>query len=586
MTRRVLWLALIGLCGIETGVSEGLSLPGLTMGPRKGGGQAQFAIEELNEKIWYDWNADDLADGAVASWEDAAGGLTTVQATGNRQPTKTADGVVFSTGTKYLTIPGISGTPHSRRAFVILFKADLANTANSAGGLFSFNGTGDVSPSRRTPGLRYVKEPATYITRWYGNAAGLGDVTLPAGDPEDWHVIISRRVDGVNRSSIDGQDEVLSDEDNLILVHVDTPNDGFLGDHSTTTIDATIKRLMILQGDMTDDEVDRVAGWAMWEMGMQANLPSEHPYKNAPPTTSPYVNPFVGNSAEDWVELEEYWEESGGDPPETESNTGELIAPLLEDFTEVFRDDFDSLTVTDDNDAPEDSDWFAPVQTDVGGDALPISPDASPTVYSHSGSELTITMQNSSGWKTGNLVSVNLDGRGNTWDPSEHPTYFEVRFRNSPGNDVASWAAFWLKAQEEFRMRTVPRTEIDIVEVYNGDNNGHHASYHNWPAQRQYAGRLHSHEWVSNYRSTGAAGTWPDKPVDMFDDEHHTYGMLIDDTWAIWTFDGREVVRTPVRPDMLRPLYMLISLAMYDDAGAADTYTMTLDWVRVLQDLN
>jgi hypothetical protein len=52
----------------------------------------------------------------------------------------------------------------------------------------------------------------------------------------------------------------------------------------------------------------------------------------------------------------------------------------------------------------------------------------------------------------------------------------------------------------------------------------------------------------------------------------------------IYTMNGREVGRAPTRADVLRPLYMLVDLAMVpaEKNMARGVYTLDVDWIRIL----
>jgi hypothetical protein len=534
---------------------------------------------DLNEKLWLDWNADDLADGAVSTWADAAGGESATQATGANQPTKDATGVVFS-GTDSLSIPFQTEPWRAHRAVVIIFKAAVDAATHADGFLFSFNGQSGTA-SHRSPGLVYNRVDDTYLVQW-GASDTNGDTAVPKGDDTKWHVIISRRVAGRAYTSIDGGSEVVSAATNLVM-HRDTGAEpvGIIGDYNATSIDWTLKRLMVIQGELTDDEVDRIAGWAMWMLGRQAELPVDHPYLNAVPRRSAFVQPLETTSYADFQDIETWWDATNiGN--ELETNYGEAIAPLIAGLSEVFRDDFTSDTITDE--ITGTGPWYAPVHNTSTGEAIRRRPAQSPDVYTQSGSEVVITMQQVGGtgsYYSGAFQSVNLDGRGTTWSVANGPIYFEASVRATPGDDIGNWVALWVKGTTEFFFQTTTRLEIDFVEQYNVDPSGHHQALHLWPAARNYAGRLATHEFTGNY--TGLIGGTPWGATDLFDNAYHEYGLYIDEDWMIYTFDGLELSRTPTLPDFMQPLHILVSLAMINGAGSSGNYELGIDWIRVLQ---
>jgi hypothetical protein len=538
---------------------------------------------DLNEKVWLDWDPADLTNGAVATWADGAGAVSATQATGGNQPTKDSTGVVFSSGTKNLVVPNQSTTGR-QHAFVAVFKAAVATATSADGALFSFNGSAGSAP-HRSPAVFYDRGADTYnVFRSMSDYANTF-LALPAGDDANTHVIVSRVVDGVHYASIDGGTELVSTSSNVVVERDNLSATGIIGDYNATTIDWTLKRLMILQGEISADEVARIQGWAKATYG--ATLAGGHPYFSSAPRRSLFVNDFVGNTLADWVVIDAFWDHAS---PETtiEQNYGDAIAPLIAGLSEVFRDDFTSDTTRDDDtgtvSAQNTAQWFTPVQDFSSGDLVLQKPGGTPDVISQTGSELTISLVKSGDqWYSTNLTSINRDGRGNTWNQAAGPIYFEVRYSCDDGGEPA-WPSFWVKDANEFNWRTVPRTEIDVIEAYggpNGDPDGHHQSLHTWPATRTYAGRIDSHEFQSNY--TGLTGGTPWGAVELFDGAMHTYGLYIDEDWLIYTFDGLELMRAPSRPDMFRPLYILLSLWKWEASATTGTATMTFDWVRVLQ---
>ncbi|TIV09779.1 MAG: glycosyl hydrolase family protein, partial [Mesorhizobium sp.] len=113
--------------------------------------------------------------------------------------------------------------------------------------------------------------------------------------------------------------------------------------------------------------------------------------------------------------------------------------------------------------------------------------------------------------------------------------------------------------------QTVPRVEVDIVEAYGGDPDGHHQAVH--------LSNKESHAWKGNY--TGLAGS-------MFDGTFHTYGARITTDWITVYYDGKELSRFPMSESFRTPLYMLASLAMnpLEVERASGTYKMVIDYVR------
>ncbi|WP_231956589.1 glycoside hydrolase family 16 protein [Posidoniimonas polymericola] len=532
----------------------------------------------LHEKIWYDWDADTLPVGKVREWKDSTSAqVAAVQADPARQPEKQPGGVHFPPGADCrLEAPWLRIPERAHRAAVMVFAAKVSSSPSDSGMLFAANGH-QGNYNHRLPGIGYRRGDHEYTVHWTGQPDAA--IRLPAGADESWHVIVTRRVDGRHYASIDGQPEVQAEIEDLVIPRDESRAKTLIGDTRPNGIEFIVNRIMLLHEELSAVDVDRIAGWAMWKTDSQSRLPPSHPYRKERPEPGAPKEGFVGHTEASWAKVKEQWGEKNATKEQT---FGRPIAPLLEGYTTVFEDQFDSMTITDESSG--EGPWYSPGHPAATGRARSVKPGREPNVYSQAGSELTITMQRvGKTWFSGSFTSVNVDGRGQTWNPAEHPTYFEARMKCSPGNDFASWPAFWIKAVDEYFTQTVPRTEIDIYEGYNSDPKGHHQAYHSWKAARQYGDRPNKTFHVGNY--TGLHKNWPDAPVDLFDNEYHTYGALITPKHIIFSFDGKELMRAPTTPDMLRPMFILVDLALLPkEADKADgEYKLVIDYVRVRQ---
>ncbi len=224
----------------------------------------------------------------------------------------------------------------------------------------------------------------------------------------------------------------------------------------------------------------------------------------------------------------------------------------LSDFKLSFSDDFNSLDVVPNN---GEGKWFAPARAGFGA-AKFMAPTGASNPFSVSNGQLTINMKKVDGaWQSGTMQTVNSAGEGF----AQEYGYFEMRAAFHGGK--GAWPAFWLLPQDT----TVTRPEVDIVEAYGGDPDGHHQAVHLRTSQ--------THAWESNY--TGLAGS-------MFDGTFHTYGARITTDWITVFYDGKELSRFPMSEFFRTPLYMVVTLAMNPSevAQASGRYDMVLDYVR------
>ncbi|RWO02452.1 family 16 glycosylhydrolase [Mesorhizobium sp.] len=224
----------------------------------------------------------------------------------------------------------------------------------------------------------------------------------------------------------------------------------------------------------------------------------------------------------------------------------------LSGFKLSFSDEFNTMDVVPNNGTGK---WFAPVHAPYGA-ATFMSPVGATNPFSVSDGKLTITMKQVDGvWQSGTMQTVNSAGQGF----AQEYGYFEMRAAFHGG--AGAWPAFWMLSPDQ----TVPRVEVDIVEAYGGDPDGHHQAVH--------LSNKESHAWESNY--TGLPGS-------MFDGAFHTYGARITTDWITVYYDGKELSRFPMSESFRTPLYMIASLAMnpLEVERASGTYKMVIDYVR------
>jgi beta-glucanase (GH16 family) len=137
--------------------------------------------------------------------------------------------------------------------------------------------------------------------------------------------------------------------------------------------------------------------------------------------------------------------------------------------------------------------------------------------------------------------------------------YFEVRARVPRGKGL--WPAVWLLPAD----RTWP-PEIDILESLGQDPDLIHQTVH-WTKHEEH---------VLKHSETRISGA---------DTAFHTYGMDWSKTTIRWFIDGKETARAPTPPDLHKPVYLLLNLAVGGWAGepAQDAVPgeFQIDYVRV-----
>ena len=194
--------------------------------------------------------------------------------------------------------------------------------------------------------------------------------------------------------------------------------------------------------------------------------------------------------------------------------------------------------------------WFAPVHSDFGR-AHFLPPGADGPFLSTPGERgrpmLTIrAIRTTDGWTSGLMQTVDGSGRGF----SQRYGYFEMRARLPRG--AGTWPAFWLLTEQAYTDKTVPRGEIDVMEVYGLRPDRLHMSVHLWPAYADNSGGVPD-PWTLSKRV--------DRPG--LGEGFHTYGVLVDDQWVSFYYDRKALTRFPTLPTYRTPMYMLVNLAMH-----------------------
>lgn len=565
----------------------------LTVG-RPGQGADFDPAPDLNELVWFDWDPASLADGAVGTWVERAvndATATLTQTDSSIRPVKTSQGMTF-TGLQKFTIGNqTSENVKTTRALVFEFKADYASASSaSSQPMVSFQGVSGTA-TNRFPAV-YFNKGSNLLRIYWGSTVPY--VEIDAGATNTWHCLITWKEDGAIKVRLDGGTTTTLQVDEIPPRHTGTLT-GVLG-NNTTTLDWTLGRMMVLQGEPPLARVQAIEGWSMWRRGVQANLPGGHPYFAARPKSAGnrFVNSWAGNNQVYWdTVLDPYWNDNSG--ALLNAHQGESATAYLATFSEeVFVDNFDTMTVVDEDSAPSAGTWFAPVQFNIGQGVLLRKVSESPSLFAQSSGTLILSLvYQSPNWYGPVFTSVNREGRGRTWNPGVRPTCFEAKFKNSD-NSTHSWPSIWLKTSNEMGrgigvggagLRTESYVEIDATELYKNDDNKPHSSYHDHPPFRAYVNR-YGGRVESDTVQLSAAGTWPNKPVDFFEtpNTYHVFDLCIDHSRVTWILDGLELIRIPSTASQWQPFYILFDVSNWDgDTVNTTTATTTIDYIKVLQ---
>lgn len=166
-------------------------------------------------------------------------------------------------------------------------------------------------------------------------------------------------------------------------------------------------------------------------------------------------------------------------------------------------------------------------------------------------------------WRSGLLCSVDPKGAGF----SQKYGYFEMRaqFPKGPG----TWPAFWLmgvpQLVEPKDKKTIPQIEIDVVEQYGVGPNALHTTLHLWGP-----GDFH---WAEGDTSI----------VTGMTEGFHNYGVMVEEDFTTFYYDGAELRRDRTPKGAKVPLYLMVDLALgggWPIDRTPDPSVMLVDYVR------
>jgi hypothetical protein len=239
-------------------------------------------------------------------------------------------------------------------------------------------------------------------------------------------------------------------------------------------------------------------------------------------------------------------------------------------YHETFRDDFNSLSISGSDGTG--TRWFSPARSNFGGAPFKeyVVPPTQPVRLIANSGQLAIRMEKvGDAYQTAHIQTTNRLGVG--W--TQALGYFEMNAKFPKG--FGTWPAFWLLGLNE------PRIEIDVVEAYGGNDwDGHHATLH---LARTYHMKKYTGLAGAKDAATGAL-LFDATHNDMFDGRFHTYGALLDDAAIRIFYDSIELCRFPMTSYFRVPLYMCVTLAMFEPERDkfVSPKDLVVDYVRAL----
>ncbi|WP_299307804.1 hypothetical protein [uncultured Croceicoccus sp.] len=340
--------------------------------------------------------AEDLPDGKVAEWvprglvgndyDTLLSPRIGYQTNEALQPTKTADGVVFAENSgQFLFQSEETSSAPVMRWFMPVFKLNKAPVDD--GHIFSINYT------HKMPRVSVVNGKVR--SQWDGQerdfdqttglplagSAGnrrdnsfISDCDGPVFDDTRWNISLSHRRNGKTFSRLNGVPHSTHSAPDkrwncVRKLGIRTIIGPF---QSTTNSKVTLKYLFMGQGELSEKFERKLEAWVAWDVGQQASLPTNHPYR----TTHPVVeaddfDEMFRLAKTDWDAWRTETATFLADDTKKYANRGGPSLPLT-DYTRVFLDDFRICTVADSSvyRTDERGQWFGPGWNPaIGGDA-------------------------------------------------------------------------------------------------------------------------------------------------------------------------------------------------------------------------
>jgi hypothetical protein len=553
---------------------------------------------DFEEMIVNAWMAEDVADGAVAEVASRPGvrAISVTQTTEANRPTKVVgEAAIESAASSGQRL----GLVHEADAWslnrwgLIIFRMDGATGSAASPVIFEVNShaslvNGHHAPrifvTRATGAVTYVQRGSSETSAGTAAEAATANRSVVSGtnavvDGTTWNVVVWYRRNGKMHVSVNaGTEGVLGDAVTGALGV--SSQGGRIGDSLSTNAKWAWNCVIVGQSELNEAQVKKLEAWGMYRVGREGDLPSGHPYENAPPLVD--ANDFperYNHNATAWAAFKASLTGSTkyanrGQPMEDEGDT-----------VVVFLDDFRADTIDRSVGAPKGTIWHAPGwNSAVGDNATLLAPQQTPDCFPWSSGEQTLRLTNpaGAGWRTAAMYTVNSQGQGRYWGG---PRVLEMRCKF--GNLIGGlFPAFWGYALEHLFWRTGERVETDYWEF-----RGEAPTFLNGCTTHVHAGTIagygsHLASDASQAEIAGFSLVTPNWVEDfsLWDGDFHTWTFNITEDYVILNLDGFEIARAPTPQEYLLDGYIIMDQAYTAARGAGTVgtdYDMIVDYVEV-----
>ncbi len=547
-----------------TSLGLGLGLTHQTFrGGGAGGGSARlFTPSDLRmarSMIWYDpLDASTITmngSNQVSLMQSKHRAVNATQSTDANKPVIVSDGLRFNASPAQLVLPAQGDAYKLHRWALIVCKVNIAAATAASGTLYRFNGTATSAGSRQPMGV-WAKASNVLTHHWYANGS-TNTVPFTVVD-NTWLFLLSRiptnddaTAAGVHYHSLNGGTE--SSAGTMVHMAFGTGAAGCIGHETANTFDWTLRHLLIGSEDLTVAEIERLQGWAAWEVhalnGGTMVLPVDHPYYAAAPTFSlAQLNAQEPSDRTTAAEFDALPWSTANQWTNTLDRTG-LGTP-------TFSETFDADPRTDETIGA--GPWFSPAISNTGNTDF-VAKGGAGDAGSVSGSEYIIAPNRaSSGSRTrsSSIQTVARNGRtgyvqqGGIWEAKV--AFFDLNSVTNP-----EWrVAWWFKSQNFHTDSTVPYVEFDVFELYNREDHNIHATRWLHAADYPHNDDIQTDEFQSQQTSGAVADAAKWNIANLFDGVSRSWVLdMRDGVNAIIYFEDHEFARCPILPEWRVPWF-------------------------------
>ncbi len=525
------------------------------------------------------------------------------QVTTTLQPRKNTErgGVEFAANTgQFLTMPGQRDARWNYRWCLFTFRIDANSGTGNETVLLDLN-QGEGS-NKSSPKVWYNKETGLSIQYVGLNKDGLDKRVMTTknvvADGKTWNVVVCGIRYGQMFASVNGT-PLATETKQPPRFSGEWPRDSasFLGDSGNSGNMAwAYDSLVFGLTEPSEAMVQKMTGWAAHRLGLQANLPENHPYKNERPILD--AEDFPAR----YVHNDEEWNTWGAKAKANKEDRARAGGPRKESkgYERVFFDDFRASRVKASSSGESDL-WAGPgFNIAVGASAPLVTPGNEPEVYPYDAvnkNQILSLAKEGDRWWGSAFYSVNDLGHGYTW---AGPKIFRIRcmFPKIAPKDLPGglFPAFWSYAPDSLFWRTANRIEVDWFE-FDGKNgswyNGLSYHYHYPYVKNIFAKKAESYK---SYKGFGgeltADKTKIPKGLYFWDGEFHTWEFVVDrdKTYVNVTLpSGKQdrwvqIYEGPTAPTALERLDLQLDYALKSKNGdPKERQDFVVDWIEVLQ---